>query len=399
MSPPELDAIVPGMLESNHERLLAAIVEGSADAIVSMDERGLIRSWNRGAQEIFGYSAGEIVGEHFRRLASPTAELRGALEKIRQTLLQHGVVRNFETEGQRRDGRPLPLQLSSALLSDESGRRVGSAAILRDITAQKRWQSQLERLVAERTRALREKNEQLQRANDELQQLDRLKNEFVSLVSHELRAPLTNLNGSLGLMRGGCAHPNTTCQHMFHVIDGQIARLTRLVQGVLNVSRIEAGQLTLRSEPVDLARLARETVESVRGRTTIHQFQLSAPVHGATVRGDPDRLAEVVLNLIDNAIKYSPDGGPVSIDLSQHDGEVRLAVSDVGLGIPADEVERVFDKFHRVDGSDAQAVYGHGLGLYISKKLVEAHGGRMEVRSRVGAGSTFTVCLPAEVRT
>lgn len=380
---------------STHEQLLVAIVESSADGIVSMDERGVIRSWNRGAQELFGYSADEICGEHFRRLASPAAELRGDLEKIRQALLQSGVVRNFETEGLRRDGRRMPLQLSSTLLYDEDRRLMGSAVIFRDITAQKRWQSQLEQLVAQRTRDLREKNEQLQRANDELQQLDRLKNEFVSLVSHELRAPLTNLNGSLGLMRGGCAHPNYTCQQMFGVIDGQIARLTRLVQGVLNVSRIEAGQLALRRETVDLAQLARETVESVRGRSTIHQFRVNAPEGGASVVGDPDRLAEVLLNLVDNAIKYSPDGGPIDIDVRQEGGEVRLAVSDVGLGIPDDEVERVFDKFHRVDGSDAQAVYGHGLGLYISKKLVEAHGGRMDVRSRAGAGSTFTVRLPA----
>jgi PAS domain S-box-containing protein len=379
---------------SNHEHLLAAIVENSADGIVAMDEHGRIQSWNRGAEMIFGHRAADITGQHNSRLASPHAQARGDLAHIKQQLLQTGVVRNFETEGIRRDGQTVPLQLSSTLLYDDQQHLIGSACIFRDVTPQKRWQAQLEQLVAERTRELRVKAEQLQRANEELQQLDRLKDEFVSLVSHELRAPLTNLNGSLDLMRGGCAHPNFTCQQMFHIMDEQIMRLARLVQGVLNVSRIEAGQLTLRYESVDLQRIAQKTLESVGGRSRIHQFKLSVNEPLPLVMGDPDRLEEVVLNLVDNAIKYSPDGGPITLQLGTVNGAVQLSVSDAGMGIPTNEIERVFEKFHRVDGADDQAVYGHGLGLYISKKLVEAHGGDIQVESQVGLGTKFRVRLP-----
>jgi PAS domain S-box-containing protein len=384
------------MLLSNHEHLLAAIVESSADGIVAMDEHGRIQSWNRGAETIFAYRADEIIGQHNSRLASPHARARGDLDRVKEQLLKTGVVRNFETEGIRRDGQTVPLQLSSTLLYDEQRQLRGSACIFRDSTPQKRWQAQLEQLVAERTRALRVKAEQLQRANEELQQLDRLKDEFVSLVSHELRAPLTNLNGSLDLMRGGCSHPNFTCQQMFHIMDEQIGRLTRLVQGVLNVSRLEAGQLTLRHESVDLQRIAQKTLASVSGRSRIHQFRLKTSAGMPYVVGDADRLEEVVLNLVDNAIKYSPDGGPITLEVSHVHGAVQLSVSDAGVGIPAGELGRVFEKFHRVDGSDDQAVYGHGLGLYISKKLVEAHGGDIQVESQAGLGTKFTVRLPIE---
>lgn len=198
-------------------------------------------------------------------------------------------------------------------------------------------------------------------------------------------------------MRGGCAHPNYTCQQMFHIIDDQIAHLTRLVQGVLHVSRLEAGQLRLRRDAVDLRPLAQKVVDSVRGRSRIHQFKLIAAAELPAVVGDGDRLEEVLVNLLDNAIKYSPDGGPITINLSAVGSEVQLTVGNAGIGIAESELARIFEKFHRVDGSDHQLVYGHGLGLYISRKLVEAHGGRIEVTSQLGCGTTFSVRLPAVV--
>lgn len=259
---------------------------------------------------------------------------------------------------------------------------------------------ELEERVARRTaelaqayEELQERNEDLEALNDELKELDRLKSDFVSMVSHELRAPLTNINGSIELMLSDGDMDPESQRAMLSIIGEQSARLTRLVQGILNVNRIEARKLEIHPEAVDIKPLMEKAVENLTRRDAIHHFRLpkgQIPL----VWADRDRLEEILANLIDNAVKYSPEGGKIELSTRESNGRLIVSVSDSGVGIPARELDKIFEKFHRVDRGDARTTYGHGLGLYISKRLIEAHGGDIWVESHIGKGSTFKFTLP-----
>lgn len=259
---------------------------------------------------------------------------------------------------------------------------------------------ELERRVAQRTEELalayeelQRRNEALEAANEELKELDQLKSDFVSMVSHELRAPLTNINGSIELMLADGDMDPESQRAMLRIIGEQSARLTRLVQGILNVSRIEARKLEIYPQAIDITPLMKKVISNLRPSDSIHEFELpDRPL--PLVWADPDRLEEILANLIDNAVKYSPEGGTIKLSARESDGRLTISVSDPGVGIPAKELDKIFEKFHRVDRGDARTTYGHGLGLYISKRLIEAHGGDIWVESRLGKGSTFHFTLP-----
>lgn len=391
------------------EHHLASITTASADAIISLDNEGVIRSWNRGAELMFGYRPQEIIGRPMDVLAPEVLRRKGELDLIAQSVAEQGFVSHYETERITKDGRTVLVDVTQTLLRDRDGRVIGCSAILRDITARKVAEQQIRQLnrelearVAQRTQeleeayqALRAKHEELQRVNQELKELDRLKSDFVSMVSHELRTPLTNINGSVELMlqAGDTLEPETQRQ-MLHIIGEQSARLTRLVKGILNVSRIESRNLYLHIEPVDILSLVRKVIVNLSTNAGNHRFDVMEDDRLPPVWADPDRVEEVLTNLLDNAVKYSPEGGTITIAAHPQDGAMVISVTDRGMGIPERERDKIFDKFYRIERGDARETYGHGLGLYISKKLVEAHGGHMWVESELGAGSAFSFTLP-----
>lgn len=389
------------------ERTLASITSGSADAIFSLDQAERVQSWNRGAEAIFGYAAAEILGRPVAELVPEALQRRGDLAVIRERLLSEGFVRAYRTRRLARDGREVDVELTQTLLRAEDGSITGSSVILRDISNQiaaeaavRRVNRELEDRVAQRTReleaastALREKNAALTAANRELRQLDAMKDEFVGLVSHELRAPLTNINASVELLLLG--QPADGTREKLEIIGQEAQRLTRLVQGVLDVSRMQAGRLELQPAPVDAAALCQAALERLgpSGRECRLQAEPGTP----PVLADPDRAIQVLGNLLSNALKYSPPGSRIDIAVgpAPEPGAVRFAVADRGAGIAAEELEPIFERFHRVERHDARATYGHGLGLYISRKIVEAHGGRIWAERRPGGGSIFYFTLPA----
>lgn len=391
------------------EQYLASVTTYSADAIISLDDDNVIQSWNRGAEAMFGYTAEEVIGKPVSFLVPEELRRKGELELIAQSVAEQGSLSHFETERLTKDGRRVLVDLTRTLLRDSQGRAIGSSAILRDITARKRAEEEIRRLnrelearVVQRTRELEEayqtlrvRNFELQQANEELKELDRLKSEFVSMVSHELRTPLTNINGCIELMLSDDNEMKGDARReLLQVIGEQSARLTRLVKGILNVSRIESQRLHLHSELVDIEPLVQRVVRNLETTTTRHQFILPHPNYLPAVWADADRVEEILTNLIDNAIKYSPLGGKIVIDADCQGDTVILSVLDSGLGIPEEELDKIFEKFHRVDRGDARETYGHGLGLYIAKKLVEAHGGEIWVESTLGRGSKFSFSLP-----
>ena len=257
-----------------------------------------------------------------------------------------------------------------------------------------RLNNELQQRVAERTRELHEKNDALAAANRRLQELDQLKSEFVSMVSHELRAPLTNMRGALELMEGSCRAPNPTCTRMFATVNTQVHRLGRMVEEVLNVSRIEAGGLALSLGAVDVVWLTDRAIDEFAVRHTLRQFRRPTGTDRLRLWADSDRLYEVIANLIDNAIKYSPEGSPVTVSTQVRDNEGIVSVNDGGRGIPPEEHSQIFDRFYRHDTGDSKETYGTGLGLYFCRRVIEAMGGRIWVESEPGHGATFRFALP-----
>lgn len=230
----------------------------------------------------------------------------------------------------------------------------------------------------------------------ERKELDRLKDEFVSTVSHELRTPLTSIRGALGLLEAGVAGPlEAAGLEMVRIARTNSERLVRLINDILDLEKIEAGKLELTLttlDPVQLARAALEQLQTMTAESGVSLTLAAEPV--ARVRGDEDRLMQVLTNLLSNAIKFSPQGAKVVVRVTPLPTAVRFCVCDEGPGIAARDLKRLFGKFQQLDGSDTRQRRGTGLGLAISKAIVEQHGGRIGVESALGVGSTFWFELP-----
>ena len=257
----------------------------------------------------------------------------------------------------------------------------------------------LERRVDDATAELRQ-------AVERLQELDHLKSQFLSIASHELRTPITAVSGFAQLALRDLQHRAAKGQDAYGqelerltrqltIIHDQSAKLGRLVRELLDVSRIQAGRLEFHLAPTDVTDVVRTVAEQVQMVSNGHRVEVDA--NGSiTIMGDRDHLEQVVGNLVDNAIKYSPEGGPVRIRVRREGEQVHLAVEDEGIGIPADQVARVFDIFYRTSEAERRRTPGLGLGLFITRGIVERHGGRIWADSEVGRGTTVHVMLPLE---
>ena len=276
-------------------------------------------------------------------------------------------------------------------------------------------QERVERATAdlqERVRELDAVRQQLEQNVEKLQDLDKLKSQFLSIASHELKTPITAMSGFVQIAvrrirrRLDAGRPTEedwkreedTLLEQLEVVQRQTAKLARLVDELLDVSRIESGRLELRLTDVDLADLAAEVMRRHQLLTTKHDLRLSYdPDVRYLARGDRDHLEQVLNNLIGNAIKYAPEGGPIEVSLAGAAGRVEIVVRDHGMGIREPELSRVFGLFYRSPDRQARDVGGMGLGLYITKEIVDRHEGRIWADSEVGKGTTFHVSLPAGV--
>ncbi|MGI9659696.1 MAG: sensor histidine kinase, partial [Gaiellaceae bacterium] len=245
--------------------------------------------------------------------------------------------------------------------------------------------------VTDRVQATRE----LERQNENLKQLDQAKDEFVALVSHELRTPLTSIIGYLEIGFPDTEALPETQQEALDVVGRNADRLLRLVNDLLFIAQLDAGRLSIQPGTVDLAEIVTESIEGQRARASAKSVALLADASGAArVNGDAERLAQLVDNLIANAIKFTPGGGAVTVRLRNHIDDVVFEVRDTGIGIPADEQGRLFDRFFRATSATRRNIPGTGLGLAIVRAIVDAHSGTVEVKSDEGVGSTFRVTLP-----
>ena len=256
--------------------------------------------------------------------------------------------------------------------------------------------SKLYTALDQKTELLKQTNDQLQIANNKLQELDKLKDEFVSLASHELRTPMTAIKGSLStILDGYTGEVNTPTKEFLTAAFNENDRLIRLVNNLLNISRIEAGRITFTITKIDLDKLIKEVVKNLQMSATEKNLTLMYKDDNlpSIIMGDEDKVKEILINLIGNALKFTHQGG-VTVSVFEKDNMITTAVSDTGHGIAKEDQDLLFKKFSQVKGSYAKQSGGTGLGLYISKKMIEGMKGNIWLESEVGKGSTFYFSLP-----
>jgi PAS domain S-box-containing protein len=354
---------------AEHARMWASIVESSDDAINGADLNGIVTNWNAAAERMFGYSAEEIVGQSVSLIipAENKAELDFSLTRIEGGQKME----TFETTRVGKDGRVIPVSLTISPIRDAKGAVIGSSAIARDISEQKR--------AARR----------LQKANE-------LRNEFVAMVVHDVRSPATSISGFAHLLldRWNFIDEDTKLEHL-KVIARNTEHLVQFVEDVLQIARIEAGGFDFNIRPFDIRALAQKAILDMAGSGNERRFELVAAEKIPLVMGDEERQSEILMNLLSNAVKFSSANQPVTIGLSSRHGEVEVAVTDHGSGIAQEDQTKLFQKFGRVAQPEGQKVPGTGLGLYICKTMVEAQGGRIWCESTIGKGSTFAYTIPS----
>jgi PAS domain S-box-containing protein len=373
------------LARTNH--LLDSIVENLPTPLFLKDADDLrFARVNRAAEELIGVPREGLLGKSDLDLF-PREQAEFFVEKDRSVVDEQRLLDIPEEPLETRELGTRYLHTRKVPIVDESGQSRYLLGISLDITEQKLAAAQLERLLA-----------QLEEQNERLRELDRMKDEFVALVSHELRTPLTSILGYLELVLEGEAGEVSDDQaHFLAIIERNAQRLLRLVGDLLFVAQIEAGKLAIEREPCDLAQLAADCIEAARPRASEKRIELAfAGDRRVELLGDRTRLAQLLDNLVSNAIKFTPDGGRVGVRLNLHGRRVEVGVSDTGIGIAPEELASLFQRFFRTSEATRHAIQGTGLGLTITKAIAEAHGGTIGVESTVGVGTTFVVDLPAE---
>ena len=352
---------ISGQLKAEETMLrLAAIVESSDDAIVSKNLDGIITSWNKGAEKIFGYKAKEIVGKSIRTIIPK--DLQHEEDKILSQLRKGKKIEHFQTVRIAKDGRKIDVSITVSPMKDKTGKIIGASKIARNIT--------------------NEKN------------LERQKDNFLGIASHELKTPVTSIKAYGQVLqaifkRKGDTYAVTALQKM----DAQINKLTLLISDLLDVTKIQAGKLLMQNIDYDFNGLVNELIDELQLTTERHTLikQLDKPIQ---LHGDKERTGQVITNLISNAIKYSPHTDKIIIKTKNSNNAVTLSVKDFGVGIPKEKQKKVFEQFFRVSGEKQHTFPGLGLGLFISSEIVKRQGGRIWVESTEGKGSTFCFTLP-----
>jgi len=253
-----------------------------------------------------------------------------------------------------------------------------------------RWNKKLEFEVAKKTGELNKSNILLQEANEKLKEIDKLKSNFLSMVSHELRTPLTSMKISSELLLEDKSKPIER-NELIQILVRNIERLTRLVNNLLNISMIESGKLKYNMEKVNLQEIIDIAVGTTKNQyeTKALNMTISVPQNLSNINADKDRIIQVFLNLLSNAMKFTPEGGNVEIRCFEYEKYIEVHVKDDGVGIPPDKIDKIFSSFYQIDNSSTRSYGGAGLGLAISKSIMEGHGGSIRVKSIPSNGSEF----------
>jgi len=334
---------------------LDVILKHMADGILLVDQRRRIVLMNPAAEQMLGISRHEALGRDHLEITH-----HFDLDERLARVLATGVPETLEI----RRARPQQQILEARVSLAGSAQERSALVMLRDVTRAR--------------------------------QLEQMRKDFVANVTHELRTPLTSIQGFAETLLEGALEDPDTARHFVEIMHRESSHLSALIDELLDLSRVESGKFRLQRRPTPPAELIEAAVSRLAPKAEKKGIRLTAEVPGVLppVDGDPDRLIQVLSNLVDNAVKYTPADGRVTVSAWKSEGGVRIAVQDTGPGIPQADLGRIFERFYRVDKARSRATGGTGLGLAIAKHIVEAHGGAIEVASEVGRGSTFTVILP-----
>jgi len=351
-------------IEDNTEQVykyfLAAIVESSQDSIVTIDLNRVITTWNKAAENLYGYKVEEVIGKPLELVMLPE-DIRDLIDKVEK--IRHEVtVPIYETVRLHKSGQQTDLQIALSPVRNAKGEVVGISTIARDIT-----QAKLH---------------------------EQLKDEFIAVASHELKTPVTSIKAYSEILLESLA--TSSDENAFAILTNlniQIDRLIELIKTLLDTTKLSAGEVLLQKEPFDLNILLEEQMELFTHISPIHPiiFKNTGP---NLIVADKKLIRQVVTNLISNAIKYSPEGGQVILSSIQNDEEVKVSVQDSGIGIPEGLNNKIFERYFRVNGPLTSKTQGVGLGLYITAQIVHQHGGIIYVESQEGKGSTFSFTIP-----
>jgi PAS domain S-box-containing protein len=391
-------------LRRSEERLRLLIASVKDYAIFILDPTGHVATWNPGAERLKGYSANDIIGQHFSRFY-PAEDIRAG--KCEMELEGAQKVGRFEDEGWRvrKDGTQFWANVVITPIRDDSGSLVGFAKVTRDLSERKRHDEERITLArAEEARRSAEENQDrlsalardLRLSRDKAEEATRLKDEFLATVGHELRTPLSAILGWSRMLQGGSMAPAKTTRAI-DAIARNAALQSQIIDDLLDVSRIVAGQLRLDIDFIDISQTVNGAVDVVRAAAEAKEVALQIAINpeAGIIKGDSGRVQQIVWNLLNNAVKFTPRGGRVYLTLRRSESSVEIEVADTGKGIAADFLPRVFERFAQEEGSNSRKAGGLGLGLAIVKHLVELHGGTVEVHSDgENLGATFIVKLP-----
>lgn len=343
---------------------LEHVIESVYAGIIMVHNGGRVMQINPSARAMLGLADDAKVAGDYREIITSEPVLDVLNKSLDESSEVAEEITLPDLTSEDKEGERF-YQVQTAMVRGEDQSRIGVVAIFNDIT--------------------------------EIRSIERMKTAFVSTVSHELRTPLTSIKGFISTLLQDTEgfYDKDTVHEFYTIIDQECDRLTRLISDLLNVSRIEAGRaLDLNPVPVTIPDLVDKVVAAQKSYTNRHEFSVDLDPKLPVIVADMDKFDQILTNLTNNAVKYSPNGGTISVIGKPVDGLVRITVADQGMGIPKEHLAKVFDRFHRIDNRDTRKVGGTGIGLYLVKHLVEAHGGKIWVESEVGKGSQFIFELP-----
>ncbi len=365
------------LLES--EEKYRQTVENSPNPIFSVDREGIIRMWNRACEDTFGLPKEEAIGRRYHMLLA-REELTRIEALVQQVFREKRSFSNVDIAYRCSDGswRYMVSRLYPLL----SSRGAVTACIFAntDVTERRRAEEKLKRAY-----------EKLQRINEELRTLDEMKANIIANVSHELRTPITIAKGAIELAMEERDHNKR--RELLRMAMNALMRQNFIVEDLLQAARLERGEMRL--EKVNMHTIIDRIAGEFEPVVMKHGLEMRKEVEDVFACADRKLLGHVLRNLINNAIKFNRRGGKVTIEARRKDGEVEVCISDTGIGIPEDKLDKIFERFYQVDASPTRRYGGTGMGLAIVKEIVEAHGGRVTVKSRPGEGSRFCFTLPA----
>jgi|GEM_PF-2071058 PAS domain S-box-containing protein len=372
---------------------LRAILVASMDAVINFSSRGEILMWSRGAEDILGYSEAEVAGEAFENLFPP--EIREELRELIKKARIEGFARQGELKMRRKDGSVIDVEMTLTSLG-----KLGFTAIVRDITQRKQYEEMLKRsrdAYFNMLQDLEKAHEELKFAYNELREIDRIKTDIISNVSHELKTPLTVARGFIELAMG---EANDNVKGYLKKAAEALDRQSHIIDDLVKVAEIHRGEISLNFEVADIENIIWEVVERKEDMAARHRVRIYVELDNGLppVKVDVSGIKHVLNNLLDNAIKFNRIGGEVKVKVTnpKSGGYIVICIEDTGIGIEKQHLEKIFEPLYQVDSSTTRRYPGTGMGLALAKRMVELHGGSIWAESEPGKGSKFCFTLPVE---